>query len=479
MLEYMRCALLLCCAVVSWGADLARLDDLIGSGVAGHGIAGISVVDLSTGKSIYRLNDDKLLQPASNMKLFTSALALLRLGPDYRFTTRVLREPLGDLVLVGSGDPSLSGREFPYRKDAPMHPALQAIEDLADQVVASGIHRVDGDIVGDDRLYPWAPYPPNWTQDDALRDYGAPVSALTVNDNTLSIVIRPGANPGDPAVISLDPALEYFAIDNRAVTVERGVAGKIRYSRDAGSRELLVWGSIAAGSGAIRETVAIDDPALYAACALYDALTRRGVQIFGKPVARHRLATDDYIPPEGMVAATRTSPPLTDLLQTMDKVSQNLYAELMLREVGRFARHSGTREAGMEEMKSLLAEIGAPASESRIDDGSGLSRNAIVTPRQITRLLVYLYGTKYRDAWISLLPVGGEDGTLAHRLCCISEGRGIRAKTGSLARALALSGYADSRTRGRLAFSILVNDFSAPPSEIRAWIDKIAAALLE
>lgn len=476
----MRFAVLLFCGLAALGADLEhQLDALIEAGVPGHGIAGISVVDLASGKPVYRRNDDKLLQPASNMKLFTSALALLRLGPDYRFTTQILREPSGDLVLEGGGDPSLSGREFPYRKDAPSHPPLQAIEDLAEQAIANGVHRIDGDVIGDDRLYPWAPYPPNWTQDDALRDYGAPVSALTLNDNIMGLTIRAGANAGDLAQLTLEPALEYFAIDNRIVTVERGGAPKIRMSRAAGSRQLLLWGSIPAGSGILHESVAIDDPALYAACALYDALTRRGVAISGKPVARHRMATDDYVPPSGTVVATRTSPPLTQLLQVMDKVSQNLYAELMLREAGRFMRHTGTREAGAEEMAALLSEIGAPPSESRIDDGSGLSRNAMVTPRELTRLLAYVYGTRYRDAWISLLPVGGEDGTLAHRLCCVSEGRGIRAKTGSLSRALALSGYADSETHGRLAFSILVNDFSAPPSEIRAWIDKIATALLQ
>jgi D-alanyl-D-alanine carboxypeptidase/D-alanyl-D-alanine-endopeptidase (penicillin-binding protein 4) len=476
----MRFAVLVLCAFACSAADLEhRLDTLVESGAPGHGLAGISVVDLATGKSIFKLADDRLLQPASNMKLFTSALALLRLGPDYRFTTQVLREPSGDLVLTGGGDPSLSGREFPYRKDAPLRPALQAIEDLADQVVASGIHRIDGDVVGDDRLYPWAPYPPNWTQDDMLRDYGAPVSALTVNDNTVGLAIRPGVSPGDVASLTLEPALEYFTIDNRIVTVGRGSEAKIRMSRAAGSRQLLLWGSIPAGVGVIRDSVAIDDPAFYAACAFYDALTRHGVSISGKPVARHRMATEDYLPPVGTVVATRTSPPLTDLLQMMDKVSQNLYAEIMLREVGRFTRHTGTREAGMEEMAALLKEIGAPPSESRIDDGSGLSRNAIVTPREITRLLSYVYGTQYRDAWISLLPVGGEDGTLAHRLCCVAEGRGIHAKTGSLGRALALSGYADSKTRGRLAFSILVNDFSAPSGEVRAWIDKIATALLE
>jgi D-alanyl-D-alanine carboxypeptidase/D-alanyl-D-alanine-endopeptidase (penicillin-binding protein 4) len=188
---------------------------------------------------------------------------------------------------------------------------------------------------------------------------------------------------------------------------------------------------------------------------------------------------DDSEPYAGAVVATRTSPPLTHLLQMMDKVSQNLHAELMLREVGRFSRHFGTREAGLEELNAMLTEIGVARDETRMEDGSGLSRNALVTPRAFTRLLAYLNGTKYKDDWMSLLPVGGEDGTLRRRLCCMSEGRIVRAKTGSLSRALALSGYADSKTHGRLAFSIMVNDFSTPSSEVRAWIDRIATALTE
>jgi D-alanyl-D-alanine carboxypeptidase/D-alanyl-D-alanine-endopeptidase (penicillin-binding protein 4) len=436
------------------------------------------VVELATGKTLYHRNEDKLFLPASNMKLFTTALALLRLGPDYHFVTQVVRDPSGDVVLVGGGDPSLSGRIYPYQKDVPLGSRLQSLEDLADQAIAAGLTQVDGDVVGDDRLYPWAPYAPSWTQDDALREFGAPVSALTVNDNVITLSMRPGAHPGDLAELSVEPPLEYYAIDNRLVTVSRGEA-KIRISRLPGSRQLLVWGSIPASSSVIREETPVDDPALYAACAFYEALTRRGVAIAGSPVARHRSVTDDYDAPAGTVLASRTSPSLDQLLQMLSKVSQNLHAELVLREVGRATRHAGTREAGLEEMSAMLTEFGAPKGDARPEDGSGLSRNTLVTPRVVTRLLSHLQISQYKDAWLSLLPVGGEDGTLAHRLCCISDGRGIRAKTGSLSRALAPSGYADSKTSGRLAFSIIVNDFSAPASEVRSWIDKIATALLE
>jgi D-alanyl-D-alanine carboxypeptidase/D-alanyl-D-alanine-endopeptidase (penicillin-binding protein 4) len=464
-----------------WATDLEhRIDALVeASGPIGRGFAGIHVVDLANGKTIYRRNDDKLFLPASNMKLFTSALALVRLGPEYHFVTQIVRDPSGDLVLVGSGDPSLSGRVFPYQKEAIQGPALKAIEELADQVVASGVLRVEGDIVGDDRLYPWIPYAPSWTKDDELREFGAPVSALTVNDNMLTVAIRPGAHSGDLADLTLDPAVEYYAIDNRIATVARGGEAKIRMARQSGSRQLLLWGSIPENHSPIIEETAIDDPALFAAAALFDALTRRGVAISGRAIARHRQAMDDSDPPLGAVLATRTSPALTQLLQMMDKVSQNLHAELMLREVGRFARHSGTREAGLEELSAMLTEIGVARDETRMEDGSGLSRNALVTPRAFTRLLAYLNGTKYKEDWTSLLPVGGEDGTLRRRLCCMSEGRTVRAKTGSLSRALALSGYADSKTHGRLAFSIMVNDFSTPSSEVRAWIDRIATALTE
>jgi D-alanyl-D-alanine carboxypeptidase/D-alanyl-D-alanine-endopeptidase (penicillin-binding protein 4) len=475
----MRLSLALLALVSCSAADLAQRVDALVEDSRAMGFAGIQVVDLASGKTLYRHNEDRLFLPASNLKLFTTALALDRLGADHRFVTHLVREPSGDLLLVGSGDPSLSGRVFPYQKDAPSGPPLQAIEDLADQAVASGVHGVDGDVVGDDRLYPWDPYPPSWTQDDALRDYGAPVSALTVNENVVTISVEPGARPGDPANLSLRPALEYFTIDNRVLTGTRGGEPSVNIRRIPGSRQWLLTGTVPAGHAALSEIIPIDDPALYAAAALYDALARRGVLIRGHPVARHRTVAEEYDSPAGDVIAMHTSPPLGDILQVMDKVSQNLYAELMLREIGRATRRDGTEEAGLAELAAFLTGMGASAGDWRLEDGSGLSRNAMVTPRLMTKLLAHLYASKNRELWMSLLPAGGEDGTLDRRLCCFSGGQGIRAKTGSLARGLALSGYADSKAHGTLAFSILVNNFSAPPSAVRQWIDRIATVLLE
>ena len=462
---------LACFSVACAAADLEQRLDSLTSDTPALGFTGIQVVEAATGKILYSKNADRLFLPASNLKILTSALALERLHPDYRFTTRVVRETSGDVVLLGSGDPSLSARAFPYSKEPRATSPLQAIEQLADAIASHGVQRIDGDIVGDDRLFPWDPYPPSWTEDDTLSDYGAPVSALSLDDNTVTVSIS-------TATLTLAPAFEYLTIDNRVRTAARASDPSVHARRVARSTQWQLTGTIPSGRTVI-EILPVDDPALFAASALYDALTRRGIAIHGRPVARHRALGEPYAAVEGEELATRISPPLAELLQVMDILSVNLHAELLLREVGRVTRGEGSTAAGLAEMTAYLTGIGAQPGDWRLEDGSGLARNTLVTPRLLTHILAREAQSADSPLWISLLPAGGEDGTLSRRLCCMSGGRGIHAKTGTLSRALALSGYADSATHGQLAFSILVNDFQAPPAEVTEWIDKIATALLE
>src|SRR5580658_3938205 len=279
-------------------ADLAsRLDQIINAPLLSHAYVGMEVVQLSDGQVLYAHNSERLFVPASNMKLFTTALALSKLGPDYRLTTQIgAPAPLdaatgtlpGDLELIGGGDPSLSGREYPYRGHAP--PAsiysFSAIEELVDQLIARGLKRIDGNVVGDDSRYVWEPQPGGWSSDSATREYGAPVSALILHDNTFALTLRPADRAGDLARITLAPPFENFAIDNRVVTSERGER-KIEFYRSASGRELHVWGKLPRGDAVFREELAIGDPALYAAEVLRDALLRRGVTIRGEAVARH------------------------------------------------------------------------------------------------------------------------------------------------------------------------------------------------
>ena len=273
-----------------------RIAALLENRSPAFGTVGIHVADAATGAPLYAWNEDRLLLPASNLKLFTFALAMERLGPDYRFSTRVLLEPSGDLVLVGSGDPSLSGRVYPYKKDTPPGPPLDPIEELAAQIVRRGIRRIDGDVVGDDRLFPWVPYPPSWSVDDTERDYGAPVSALSLDDNAVAITIQPGLRTGEHASMSMSPPVEFLTIDHRVITGPRGVSSAngsaippaIRLRQVPGSRQWIVTGTIPAGNAPVTEFLPVDDPAAFAAASLYDALVRRGVTIRGHPVARHR-----------------------------------------------------------------------------------------------------------------------------------------------------------------------------------------------
>jgi len=467
------------------------------SPVARTAFWGVQIVDLDQHRVLFDLNPNRLFLPASNAKLFSTALALMRLGPDYRFQTRVLADQAPDpagcvpsLRLVGGGDPNLSGREIPFRQGpAPAADPLQAMEDLASQVVARGVRCVDGDIVGDDTAYVWEPYPDGWSMDDGVWDYGAAVSALSINDNTLAVSVLPGEHADDAARILLTPPLDYYEIDNRVRTV-RGVARKIVADRLPGSRQLRIWGALPPNDSGEIETLGIDDPALYAAYALRDALSRRGIAVRGEARARHlfpnQVADLEKGPaPEpgpGVELARRESAPLVEDLRITAKVSQNLHAEMALRAVARARRRIGSREAGLAEMRIFLEEAGIAHTSYTFADGSGLSRLDLVSPAAVTGLLAYVYRSAVRDQWLSLLPVSGQDGTLHARFTGSRAAGRIRAKTGSLSHVGTLSGYArrgDARTGEMLAFSILVNNYNGPAADLTAAIDRICELMVE
>jgi D-alanyl-D-alanine carboxypeptidase/D-alanyl-D-alanine-endopeptidase (penicillin-binding protein 4) len=439
--------------------------------------AGIEVLDLRTGKVVFQQNAGHLFVPASNMKLFTTALALRRLGLAYRFQTTViatqspdaLGRVAGDLVWIGSGDPTLSGRPYPYRKNTD-EVSLAPVGLLADQIVAAGVREVTGDIVGDDSRYPYEPHPSGWEIGDEQEGYGAPVSALVVNDNRFLVQIAP-TEVGELAQVFTIGMPSGIVIDNRINTVAQGKV-EVHIERTPFGT-LRLTGTITPKIDQISEAVAVGDPAQSAAALLREALIHRGVNIHGAPVARH--AAQKYA---GPVVARRTSPPLSEILQVEEKTSQNLHAEILLREVGVVRQNLGTREAGLTDLGAFLREYGVNKEDFAFSDGSGLSRNTLVTPAAVVKLLQVLYQSGDRELWMNLLPIGGLDGTLEHRFNQRPEAQRIQAKTGSMRHVRAMSGYALAKDDTPLAFSILINNFGADTQLISKFLDEAGLALL-
>lgn len=445
-----------------------RIDKLLSaSPVAQQAFWGIRVIDLKTGATVYSKNQNQFFVPASNTKLFSTALALSRLGPGHRFRTTITSPKPPDssgrveeLRFVGGGDPGLSGRAIPYEYDSPPADPLRYVEQFAQQLADMGLKHVAGDVIGDDSAYAREPYPEGWALDDPIYSYGAPVSALLLNDGMFTLRVVP-ALIGEGPAIEWTPAVHGMVIHNYAVT---GASTKLKYVRLPGDFELAISGTVAEVQ---EEYLGMENPALFAAAALRDALMKRGVRISGSARVEHSPA------PGFSSLITHESPPLIEYLRVINKESQNLYAELMLLEVARVRTGIGSREAGIAELKMFLRAIGISDRQYYFEDASGLSRKTLVTPLTVTKLLEHMYRSPHREAWISTLPVGGEDGTLGKRFSRRPGASAIQAKTGSITHVNALSGYA-----GRYAFSILVNNSNDPAAPVRRLIDQIALTLV-
>ncbi len=453
-----------------------------------RGHIGIRVADL-TGRVIYERNPRHWFVPASNTKLYSTALALSRLGPDFRFSTRLAAESApdsngvlhADLHLIGSGDPSLSGRRYPYDKDNGWEDSVPALEELAAQLARRGVREIRGSVIGDDTAFLHEPFPDGWSIDDPLYEYGAPVSALTLLDNAVRLQVTPAANPGEMAEVSLHPDPGHLLLIPSVETVPVGATARLQIDRPPHTSELRITGSVAHGAPPSSSLLAIDDPALYAAQFLTAELQRQGISVHGPPRALHRFSPSDSVSTPAVDLASVQSRPISELVQVVNKVSQNLHAELLLRAAGRPDTQSfASRASGIAALGQFLqSSVGLPPEDVHFEDGSGLSRLTLLTPEATTRLLLHMANSPHKNAWFASLPVGGEDGTLARRFNGWSGKSRVRAKTGTLSHVSALGGYLDHPRRGLLAFTIIVNNYNTPASEARSGIDKLVEAILE
>jgi serine-type D-Ala-D-Ala carboxypeptidase/endopeptidase (penicillin-binding protein 4) len=449
------------------------------------GRVGIRIENLTTGETLADVDGEKLFQPASNMKLYTTAAALDVLGPDFRVRTSVYAaQPdaqgvvTGDIILYGRGDPNLSDRFNEKKGDRTITP----LETLADQVVAAGVKRVTGDLVGDESYFRAAPLGDGWEWNDLQWWYGTEVSALSAADNNLTLTIRPGARAGAPCEISIFPETPLVTISNRTTT---GAAkdDPIGIHRGLADNVLDVYGGLPAGSDGLTLSLAVHDPALFTAHLFKRMLQKRGVAIDGgvrredaNSRARKPLDLNQVKEIAGIDSA-----PLSEMVRTVNKVSQNLHAELLLRHLGktRAAQDKDADALGAEVVADFLKKAGVDPASLRLRDGSGLSRLDSITPQATVKLLAFMHRHPTSAIYFDSLPVAGVDGTLRGRMKNSRAEKNLRAKTGTLDDVSALSGFVQTADGQTLVFSILLNQLNRARNEGVAAGNALGVAMAE
>ncbi len=490
-------SLIVACAVVFAPAvqaakksqSLARqIDATLRASPAGRGFWGIEVVRLSDGEVLYARNAQRLFQPASNMKMFTISAALSTLGPDYTFRTTVESSAapdsagrVPDLVLVGRGDPNLGSRVLPYQYNSkPRMPADLDFEQLADQLVSKGVREVTGNLYADDTWYVYQPYGTDWAVDDLYWDYGAPITALAFNDNSLTLQIQPAAFAGPKAQILISPGDGYYNVVDDVKTTAAGTPTKVEINRFPGSKELDLWGQIPIGSDGVKEGISIQNPPLFIGEMFRKLLEQRGVKVDGKVVVREvtpaeaASQAEPQKPPQRVVLAEHDSLPLSQDVKVTLKVSQNLHAEMLLRTMSRVLDNKGSLDDGLGILNNFTSKLGISPQEVQFAGGSGLSRATLVSPDALMTLLKFDARQPWFQAFYDALPVGGVDGTLADRFHGTPLQGRIHAKTGSLENVNALSGYMNLPGQRRLAFVIIANHQPLSGAETIKVIDQIA-----
>jgi len=446
---------------------------------------GVKIAVLDTGKSLFEHNAGKLLKPASNAKLYTGALALDRLGPDFRIQTSLYSAARpdktgtlwSDLLVYGRGDPS-----FAERFNGGSYSNL--LRPLVDAIATAGVKHIKGDLLGDESYFHGPPFGTQWTWDDLQYYYGAEFSALTVQDNTVDLIFQPGARVGAPCRVTTLPATSYLTFSNRTVTMEAGTRRQISIYRPLGENVVYLSGWLPLGGTNLIDAVSVHRPALWFVTLLKEALVRRGISVSGKVRTANWL--DRQVKPldigKLVELGSVSSPPLATILPKMMKPSQNLYAHLLLLQVGARSRapetlNQTTEDIGLAELQSFLDSAGVRRGEVLLEEGSGLSRGALVTPNATVALLRHMHRHRWAEPFRASLPVAGLDGTLRNRMKGTPAAGNVRAKTGTLRYVNSLSGYVTTKAGENLVFSLMLNNYDSEGA--RAALDTIAVMLAE
>lgn len=424
---------------------------------------GVVILSLKNGEFLYVRNPHKNFVPASNMKLFTTATALVKLGPDFRYKTQFYRTGTvdesgvlhGDLVVVGAGDPSLSAR---FYKGDVTRPLMLWVDSL----IARKIIAIDGNIIGDDNYFEDEVMGEGWAWNYESDWYAAQISGLSYNDNCMDIYLTPGDSLGQPAKFRLLPETDYVQIVNKTITVRTGLEKELTFRRKRGTNKVVISGAIASNSPPRHDWFSVENPTLFTVTVFKQLLVQRGIAVSGTAQDIDDLNGFSYSNDASNLLFEVSSPPLTEIVDVVNKVSQNLYAEQLLRTLGAQFRGVGDASHGIDVVKEFLQSIGIATDRFLMYDGSGLSRLNMVTPTQIVTLLKAMRRHPVGEYFYKSLPVAGVDGTIVNRMQQTAAQNNVRAKTGYVGHVRALSGYLTTLDKEELAFSIIANNYSAP-----------------
>ncbi|MEX0685026.1 MAG: D-alanyl-D-alanine carboxypeptidase/D-alanyl-D-alanine-endopeptidase [Balneolales bacterium] len=448
---------------------------------------GIHIKDLSKGTTLFQRNSRKSFMPASNTKLYTTATGLELLGPDFRYQTDLFYEGTiedsvlyGSLIVRGSGDPTIGGR---YHEDD--HTWI--FRQWADALKDAGIAAIQGDIIGDDRIFDDIPLGLGWAWDNATYSYSAQLSGLSFNENCIDVEII-GTQRGRPARILHEPlSTSYVNILNNTLTIPFGSEPLDRYQRFEGTNDINITSLVREGD-TITTSLSVHSPTLFFTHVLRETLIREGIPVFGgiRDIARVPIKPD--YDKQATLVTSYYSEPLAQITATTNKESQNLYAEQLLKTIGLLDTEEvsenhpvqGSHEGGLRVQLNFLADAGLDTSRVLLVDGSGLSRRNMVTPEMTTTLLTYMWNhpdEEVREAFLNSLPVAGIDGTLETRFHSSLSFNNARAKTGYVSNVRSLSGYVNSSNKSPLVFSIMSNHYTASTHKINKLHEKIVNLL--
>jgi serine-type D-Ala-D-Ala carboxypeptidase/endopeptidase (penicillin-binding protein 4) len=434
---------------------------------------GIEIFDSNSNQVVLSVNPDKTFLPASVLKVVTTATCLEKLGPDFRFRTGVYADGTlfpdgtlqGDLILVGRGDPNLVDPTRELLSES-------ALKELADKLHALGIRKIQGNVIGDDSYFEFTTHGKGWTAQDLKSVYGAPIGALSINNNVFWVHVRP-TKLNQLVQVSVEPQSAYFQVRNLGVTGSAQAKRTLYAQVIPGTSRLVVSGVLPLSQN-YSQDILLEQPAEATAAIFRDELRKAGILIVGSVKTIHQGSISPEVRRNWRLLAEHQSPPLIRALEIINKRSLNLHAEMMLRVLGAELGGAGTDDAGLKVVKNFLVSAGVQDDDKiSLSDGSGLSRDNLVTPHFQTSLLMFLSTRPYFELFLNTLAVSGTDGTLRNRLA--STPGVIHAKTGTLDNVAALSGYMKTKSGRNLIFSIFANNVRASMERVRQTIDEICA----